>query len=116
MAHLEIIKDYCVEVHVYGRDLLVSPMTDVISRFVVVEYDYLRYLDPEQQKMTFEFLGQGALRELAGFGVPETRRRLKMQQSEHDAYLEWQAETGMRDFEMDFTTPTPEEEIDRFFD
>lgn len=102
MSGFEVVKDYCVAVNVYGRELLVSPSTDTVIRFNNHEYDHLRYLNPEAQQMTFEFLGQSALGELVGLGIPDTRERLKISHMELEAYIAWHEGENIMDFEREF--------------
>lgn len=131
MSGFEVVKDFCVEMTVYGRRMLASPATDSVIRFANHEYDYLRYLDPDQSRITCEFLGQQALSELVGLGIPDSRERLKMTEMEYAQYLEWQDVYHLGDFERDLSElpdATPEEiaqffgyqdlqtEIDGFFD
>lgn len=103
MSKIEIVPDQMGGFEIYGRQYEVSAATDVVIRFVDHEYDYLRYLDPEEHAITLHWLGQSALTTIVGFGIPETRQRLKMQNCEHEEYLLWQAAYGLSglDFEPD---------------
>lgn len=96
---IEIIPDECGGFEVYGKQYQVHPAADVVMRFVDPEYDYLSYVDREAQGITMHWLGSAALNTIVGWGIPETRQRFKMSQSEYDCYLEWQSNLGMQQFE-----------------
>lgn len=115
MSQIEIVPDQMGGFEIYGRRYEVSPATDVIIRFVDPEYDYLRYLDPEEHAITLHWLGKSALSALAGFGIPETRQRLKMQECEHGEYIRWQECYGMEAYEEDLAELPDSDDIDRFF-
>lgn len=110
MKHVEIIPDEMGGFEAYGRQYRVSPAVDVIMRFVDHDKDYLQYLDPEAAAITFHWLGSSALATLAGWGIPESRERLKMPESIYNEYLEWQANLGMAQFEQEVADiPEPTE-------
>lgn len=115
MSHIEIVPDQMAGFDWGDKHYQVSPATDVIVRFVDPEYDYLRYLDPEEHAITLHWLGRSALGAIVGWGIPETRQRLKMLECEHEAYVEWQERYGMQVFEEDLAELPDTEEIDRFF-
>ena len=115
MSHFEVVPDQMGAFEIYGREYEVSAATDVVVRFVEPEYDYLRYLDPEAQGITLHWLGQSALATIVGFGVPETRQRMKMQNCEHEEYLGWVAERAMGIFEQDLAELPDSDDIDEFF-
>lgn len=100
--HIEVVPDEMGGFEIYGREYQVCPSTDVVVRFIDHEYDYLRYLDPEAKAITLHWLGQPALATLVGWGIPETRERLKMQNCEHEEYLNWMANIAIGQFEQDF--------------
>lgn len=115
MGRIEITPDQLGNFEIYGREYSVCAATDCIQRFVDPCYDYLRYLDPEEHAITLHWLGTSALSTLAGFGVPETRKRLKIQQCEYDEYLNWNERMGMWVFEKDLAELPDTDDIDRFF-
>lgn len=102
MSKIEIIPDEMGGFEIYGREYQVSPATDMIMRLVDHEYDYLHYLDPEAHGITLHWLGQSALSTLAGWGICESRLRLKMPESVHEEYLSWQSTYGLG--ALDFET------------
>jgi len=118
VSNIEIVPDQMGRFEIYGKEYEVSPATDVIMRFVDPEYDFLQYLDPEVQAITFHWLGKSALSALAGFGIPETRQRLKMPQCLYDEYIGWQERFGLAQFEQDLETlPDSEpDELDHYFE
>lgn len=89
MAEIEIVPDQMGGFEINGRRYEVSAATDAVIRFIDPKYDYLRYLDPEQHAITLNWLGSRALATLVGFGIPETRQRLKIQQCEYDEWQVW---------------------------
>lgn len=115
MSKVEIVPNEMGGFEIYGRRYEVSPATDVIIRFVDPEYDYLRYLDPEAHAITMHWLGGSALSTLVGWGIPESRQRLKMQECEHEEYVSWMAAMAIGEFERDLAELPATEDIDRFF-
>ena len=99
---IEVTENWIIWANIYGHEVPISGSTDDIQRFVDPQFDYLRYFDHEQGKITPMWLGQAALSNLVGQGVPETRQRLKMQNCEFQAYLDWQAEIELDDYESEF--------------
>lgn len=90
MSEIEIVPDQMGGFEINGRRYEVSAATDSVVRFVDPELDYLRYLDPEEHAITLHWLGQSALAAIVGFGIPETRKRLTIQECEYGEYLAWQ--------------------------
>ena len=84
---VEIVPNEMGGFEVFGKKFEISAATDLVVRFVDEEYDYLRYLDPEEKAITMHWLGKTILGQIAGFGIPETRERLKMQNCEHEEYV-----------------------------
>lgn len=109
MSHIEVVPDQVGGFTAYGKEYQVHPACDVVMRFVDHEYDYLAYLDQEEGGITMHWLGRTALATIAAYGIPETRERLKMTESEHEEYLNWHANLGMAQFEeevADIPEPT----------
>lgn len=93
---VDIVPDQTISVRVGERIYEVSPATDCVIRFIEPQYDYLRYLDLEEQAITLHWLGQAALGSLVGLGIPDTRTRQKMQECEYNQYLAWHGlESGL---------------------
>lgn len=115
MSRIEIVPDMMGAFEVYGREYQVSPATDCIIRFVEHEYDYLRYLDPEAHAVTLHWLGQSALATVAGWGIPETRQRKKIQECEYEEYLLWKSNMGMYEFEHDIEE-LPDNDVDVYYE
>lgn len=112
---MEVQKDYCIEMSVYGRHLLVSPAVDVIHRFTENQYDHLKYVDPEHRNVSCLFLGQAALSELVCLKVSQTRQRQDMMQTEYDEWIQWHAEeSGL--FTPEEPQPLTDEEISYYLD
>lgn len=110
MSHIEIVPDQVGGFTAYGKEFQVHPATDVIMRFVDHEYDYLSYLDQEEGGITMHWLGRTALATIATFGIPETRLRLKMTDSEHEEYLNWKSNIGLYEYEQEVADiPEPTE-------
>jgi hypothetical protein len=104
---VEIVPNEMGGFEVFGKSFEVSAATDVVVRFVDEEYDYLRYLDPEAKAITMHWLGKSALATIAGWGIPETRDRLKMQQCEHDEYVTYKSMVWMGEFEQEVVDIPP---------
>lgn len=102
MRRIEITNNWLIEANIYGVAVQLSSSTDDIQRFIEPEYDYLRYYDMDQRVIIPMWLGAAVLSDLAGRGIPETRQRLKMQQCEYDAYIDWHSELEMDEFESEF--------------
>jgi len=102
MSKIEIVPDEMGTFKAYGNEYNVCAVTDVVIRFVDSEFDYFRYLCPEQRQITLHWLGKQALSAIVAFGIPETRQRLKMQRCEFEEYVSWNTDMAMGDFESEF--------------
>lgn len=98
---IEIVPDEMGGFEAYGIRYEVCPATDVVMRFVEPRFDYLHYLDPKEQAITFHWLGEKALSALVEFGIPESRKRQKMPQCIYDQWLEWESNMDMGQFEQE---------------
>lgn len=110
MSRIEIVPDQVGGFTAYGKEFHIHPATDVIMRFVDHEYDYLSYLDQEEGGITMHWLGNTALATIVTFGIPETRERLKMTESEHEEYLSYKSQVGLWEYEREVADiPEPTE-------
>ena len=100
MRRVEIVPNHVGGFAVGDKEYQVSPSCDLVVRFVDPELDHLRYAEPDGRGITLHWLGQSVMASLVGFGIPETRKRLKMEESEYDDYITWLSER-MDDFEAD---------------
>lgn len=105
-----VVSDQVGTFEVYGRTLRVSADTEVIVRFTESRYDYLRYLDEENQCMAIVRMHQSAYTTLAEFGIPETTPRETMSQSEFNEWLEWEVHMDMAQFEEELGDIETEDE------
>lgn len=96
-----VVSDQVGTFEVYGRTLRVSADTEVIVRFADPRYDYLRYLDEENQCLAIVRMHPTAYELLVEFGIPETTPRMTMSQSEFNEWLEWETQVDMAQFETD---------------
>ena len=102
MKKIEIVPDQMGGFETYGRRYDVCAATDLVVRFVDPEYDHLRYIDTEHKAINLHWLGNQALSAIVGFGIPETRQRLKMLECEYSEYLDWQSNMNMWQMEREF--------------
>lgn len=100
---VEIVEDVAYNIAVGDLTLCVSPTTEFIQRFAEHRFDYLHYLDNEHGCLTMVFLGQVALNDIAGLGIPQSKERLKITKEEYRAWLDWQTEYNMYGFEREVT-------------
>lgn len=105
-----VVSDQVGTFEVYGRTLRVSADTEVIVRFVDSRYDYLRYLDNENQCMAIVRMHPTAYTTLVEFGIPETTPRSTMSQSEFNEWLEWEVQMDMAQFEEELGDTETEDE------
>ena len=87
--------------NVGNRMLRVCADTEVVVRFVDSRYDYLRYLDEENQCVACVWLQGGAYEMLVEFGIPETVPRDTISSAEYENWLQYQA-INMSELEGDF--------------
>lgn len=98
---VEIVPSRVGAFNVGFRELRVCADTEVIVRFVEPRYDYLRYVDEQNQCIACVWLHQDAYDSLVEFGIPETQVRYTISSMEYDNWLEYQAVSTMAEFEAE---------------
>lgn len=105
---VEVVQCQVGTFNVGSRSLRVCADTEVIVRFVEPRYDYLRYLDEENQCIACVWLHPSAYEMLVEFGIPETHVRRTISVMEYENWLEYQTISTMSEFEEDIDGPPPD--------
>ena len=98
--HVPIIPDFmgCLEIN--GYEYNISSATDTVVAFFEPKYDHLRYLNPDEECITLEFLPHDVLGTIVRYCIPLTHRRSTIMECEYEEYLAWQVKNGMSEFEF----------------
>ena len=101
---VEVVQGQVGTFNVGFRSLRVCADTEVLVRFSDPRYDYLRYLDEDQQCVSCVWLTQEAYTMLVEFGIPETTPRSTISSMEYENWLEYQ-QLRMEEFEAELDEP-----------